>query len=108
MESAQTLNKNFSEAIADLMRKKQQPQNDNVPRLQNNNQDTLSRYMYPTMIILPIVIVVVLLLASKAHIAIKIIGIILLLFVIVVYHLQQNNIDILSYIQPRGNTNVSQ
>jgi ABC-type transport system involved in cytochrome bd biosynthesis fused ATPase/permease subunit len=61
--------------------------------------DMLSKYMYPTMIILPIVVVVILILASKAHIAIKIITILLLVIVIFVYHLQQSNTDILKYIQ---------
>jgi hypothetical protein len=97
MESAQKLNDNFSAAIADMMAKERERVN-GVPQLETNN-DTLSKYMYPTMIILPIVIVVILILASKAHIAIKIISILLLILVIFVYHLQQTNTDILKYIQ---------
>lgn len=63
----------------------------------SNTEQALSKYLYPTMIILPIVVTVILILASKAHIAIKIITIILLIMVIAVYHLQQNNIDLLKY-----------
>ena len=99
MESAQKLNENFSAAIADMMAKERERVT-GAPQLEDNN-DLLSKYMYPTMIILPIVIVVILILASKAHIAIKIISILLLILVIFVYHLQQSNTDILKYIQTK-------
>lgn len=102
MEAAQKLNEKFSAAVDELMLKEQQHRQSattGVPQLDNPQPDMLAKYMYPTMIILPIVIVVILILASKAHIAIKIITILLLIFVIFVYHLQQTNTDILKYIQ---------
>lgn len=99
MESAQKLNDNFSAAIAEMMAKERERVT-NVPQIEAQNE-MLSKYMYPTMIILPIVIVVILILASKAHIAIKIISILLLILVIFVYHLQQTNTDILKYIQTK-------
>lgn len=99
MESAKNLSANYSAAMAELMLNNQV---NNIPKLETT-PDMLSKYLYPTMIILPIVIVVILILASRAHLAIKIISIVLLVLVIVVYHLQQNNIDVLNFIQPRVN-----
>jgi Flp pilus assembly protein TadB len=97
MTDYRELNKDFTAAMKESYR------NDNsvTDRIKlveaAGTQETLSKYLYPTMIILPIVVVVILILASKAHIAIKIITIILLVLVIAVYHLQQNNIDLLKY-----------
>lgn len=99
MESAQRLNEKFSATIAEMIAKERE-QAIEQPKI-SEDVDMLSKYMYPTMIILPIVIVVILILASKAHIAIKIITILLLIIVIFVYHLQQTNTDILKYIQTK-------
>lgn len=103
MEAAQQLNEKFSAALEEMRSKERERASaTTMPQIGDTaNDDTLSKYMYPTMIILPIVIVVILILASKAHIAIKIISILLLILVIFVYHLQQTNTDILKYIQSK-------
>lgn len=109
MESAKKFSDNYNDAIENYRKNQLEMKKKQAEVLEEIPPDTLSVYLYPTMIILPIVIVVILVLASKAHIAIKIIVIILLIFVIFVYHLQQNNIDILKFLKPRfeNNNNIN-
>lgn len=107
MEEAHKLNEEFQNALKNFKELERNRQSD-MPKINDpSNVDTLSKYLYPTMIILPIVVVVILILASKAHIAIKIISILLLILVIFVYHLQQTNTDILKYIQSKPTDDVS-
>lgn len=60
-----------------------------------------SKYLMPTLIILPLVISAILVLASKAQWSIKIITTILIIISVIMYNLKSSNIDVTSYLKPK-------
>lgn len=64
-----------------------------------NDYDKYSKYLYPTLIALPMVIVLILILASSAQMVIKIFAIIFILLSLFSFYAQQQNINILKYIK---------
>jgi len=55
------------------------------------------RYLYPTMIFIPLVVIILLIIASSAQLALKIFIVILLIFVLVIYYIQQYNPNVMKY-----------
>lgn len=66
-----------------------------TPVIEPKNE--MSRYLYPTLIMLPLVISAILILASQAQLVIKIITVILLIVSIVAFNMHLKNIDIAAY-----------
>jgi len=66
--------------------------------------DKYSKYLYPTLITLPIVIVLILILASSAQMVIKIFAVVFILLSLFSYYAQQQNINILKYIKKSKGT----
>jgi hypothetical protein len=66
-----------------------------TPVIEPKNE--MSMYLYPTLIMLPLVISAILVLVSQAQIAIKIIVVILLIISIIAFNMNLKNIDIATY-----------
>lgn len=65
------------------------------------DQPDHSKYVMPTLIILPLVISAILVLASQAQWSIKIIVTILIIVSMIMYNLRNNNVDFGSYLRPK-------
>lgn len=61
------------------------------------NETNKSKYLYPSLVIIPIFISILIILASSAQLAIKIFAIILLLIALFAFYCLQKNINILQY-----------
>jgi len=64
----------------------------------NTNERNYSKYLSPTLITLPLVIVLIVVLASSAHIAVKIIALILVVISIGFYYAERNDINLIKYV----------
>lgn len=101
---------NQSSIINDAV--KLQNQYENIPgdgEIQQQNQlqekanefEKYSKYLYPTLITLPLIIVLILIVASTAQMGIKIFAIILVLISLIAYYGYSQNINILQYIKKK-------
>jgi hypothetical protein len=79
------------------------PQNNVTPTI---NETDHTKYVMPTLIILPLVISAILVLASQAQWSIKIIVTILIIISMIMYNLRNNNVDFGSYLKPKQ-TNIN-
>jgi hypothetical protein len=68
-----------------------------TPLVEPENDAEMSKYIYPTLIILPIIIVIILVLFSSAEKIIKFLVTILALITCVAFYMKQQNINIVKF-----------